>query len=161
MQLTVSQLQTLKTDLNANFSGVPDEEAAAAYNLNASPDFWVWKTSLSERECVEQPSPDSTTFSWPQYIARTEAERSGWNRLFSSGVVNPALPNVRQAVADIFSGAQAAPTAQRAHLLAIARRLATRGEKLFSTGTGSTASPATMGSEGPITSQNVSEARNS
>ena len=155
MTLTTAQLTTIKADillypvLSAQQNNSDGAFAiAAAYNLIASPDFWVWKTNLSEQACVAETGPEGTVWSWPQYIARTEPERDGWKRLFAADSTNPSLPNVRQAVADIFGGAQAAPTAQRTHLLAIARRKATRAEKLFATGTGSTAIPATMIFEG-------------
>lgn len=166
MALSSSQLAALKADILADpiLNAFPNNSdgafaIAAAYNLAASPDFWVWRTNITETECVGSPSPDGTVWNWPQYISRTEPERDGWKRLFANGSVNAGLPNVRQAIADIFSGAQAAPTAQRAHLLAIARRRATRAEKLFATGTGSTASPATMTFEGSLNYQDVQEAR--
>jgi hypothetical protein len=42
----------------------------------------------------------------------------------------------------------------------VARRKATVVEELFASGTGSTASPGTMATEGPITGQEVEIARN-
>ena len=75
-----------------------------------------------------------------------------------TGAINFSRPNVRQGLQDIFSGAGGA--SQRTHLLAIGRRLTTRAEKLFSAGTGSTASPGTMGFEGNLSYQDVQEARN-
>ena len=107
-------------------------------------------------------SVDGTTFSFPQLIARTVQEQFGWRELFNgSESCNPSLPNVRQGFADVFSGAQAGPTAQRTHLLAVSRRLATRFEQVFASGTGSTASPATMAVEGPVSYQDIEQARNS
>jgi hypothetical protein len=50
--------------------------------------------------------------------------------------------------------------AVRAQVHTHCKRAATRAEKLFSTGTGSTASPATMAFEGVVTYQDVSAARN-
>lgn len=167
MALTAAQLIVLKADILADpiLAVIPNTddgafEIATAYNLNAVPDFWVWRSAVTEREFVEQSSQDGTSFSWPQYIARTEPERDGWKRLFATGTANPSLPNVRQAVADIFSGAQAAPVAQRAHLIAVARRKTRRAEKLFSTGAGTTAAPATMGYEGTLSYQDVRQSRN-
>ena len=166
MILTFAQLTILKTDIVADpaFALIPMTpdgafEIAAVYNLNAVPDFWVWRTSITESECVNTTSVDATTWSWPQYIARSQAERDGWTALFRTGVVSPAQPNVRQAVADIFSGAGAAPVAQRTHLLTISRRKATRAEKLFASGTGSMAAPATMGPEGILSYTDVQTAR--
>ena len=166
MSLTQDQLTTLQANIltSPDMTTIPNTDdgafqIAALYNLRAVPDYWVWKTALTERDATEPVGPEGTSFSWPQYIARTAGEQNGWNRLFHSGVVNPSLPNTRQAVADIFSGAQAAPTAQRTHLLAAARRQASRAEKLFAVGTGTTVSPAAMGYEGAIRYQDVLAAR--
>lgn len=169
--LTPAQLATLKADIAADvvLNAMPANSDGAfaiaeIYNALASPEFWVWRTNVGQAEIVSAISVDGTTFSWPQFIARTVQEQAGWREMFADGGwVNPSLPNVRQGFADIFSGAQAGPTAQRAHLLAIARRKATRIEKLFSTGTGSAAVPATMDAnfQGPISWNDVQSARNS
>lgn len=165
MQLSQAQLATLKSDLAANFPALPDEEAAAQYNAAASPDFWVWKTKVTKDELTNSTSVDGTTFNWTGagFITRSQGERDAWRELFNgSNSVNPSLPQVRQAFSDIFSGGTAPAPANRTHLTTVSRRKATRGEKLFATGTGSTASPAVMGAgaEGLISASNVSEARN-
>jgi hypothetical protein len=67
------------------------------------------------------------------------------------------LPNVRQAFTDIFSGTGNAAT-NRTHLQAVSKRAANRLEKLFATGTGSLASPATMTVEGSISYDEVMRA---
>lgn len=162
MELSVSQLQTLKTWLDANAIGVQDEEAAGLLNVLASPDFWVWRTAVTKAEITEQQSIDATNFVFAGngFIARSTGELTCWEELFSTGACNPSLANVRQAFQDIFSGTGNAAT-NRTHLLVVARRKSTVGEKLFATGTGSTASPATMalGAEGNVTAANVSQAR--
>lgn len=170
MALTTAQLQALKTDINADASfntlkTTPDgrNAIAAAYNAAASPDFWVWRTAVTENELVNTTSVDGTTFNWTGagFISRTVGEQTAWARLFGiSGSVNPSLANVRQAFADILSGATAPAPANRTHLLTIARRKATRLEKLFATGTGSTASPGTMGFEGSISYTDIEAALN-
>lgn len=164
--LTTDQQTALRNDVLADpvLSVLPPNsdsafEIARVYNLTATPDFWVWKTALTKQEVVSQTSVDNTTFSFPQLIARTVQEQFGWQELWNSTLTcNPSLPNVRQGFADVFSGAQAGPTAQRTHMLAMARRKASRVEKLLAAGTGSTASPATMGYEGPIGFQEVKDA---
>jgi hypothetical protein len=70
-------------------------------------------------------------------------------------VLNPANPAVRAALDD-FCGSQ---NTLKAALQAAEKRNATRAEKLFSTGTGSTASPATMSFEGQLTYQQVEAAK--
>jgi hypothetical protein len=174
MQLTTAQKQTLNADIIAAadadcaaLEASPDNSdlafaVASLYNQPAAVDHWVWTTSLTKHAAVSETSVDATTFSFTQLIARTVQEQFGWQELWNSTLsCNPSLPNVRQGFADVFSGAQAGPLAQRTHLLAMARRKATRVEKLLATGTGSTAVPAVMGSEGPLTFQNVLDAMDS
>jgi hypothetical protein len=168
-QLTAAQLQTLKTDIaaDATLNALPNTadanfSIAAAYNLAASPDFWVWRTRVSKDELVGSTSVDGTTFSWTGtgYITRSQGERDAFNAIFDgNGFVNPSMASVRQAFADIFSGNTAPAPANRAHLTTVARRKATRFEKVFATGTGSTASPATLLVEGAVTYQIVTQAR--
>jgi hypothetical protein len=191
MPLSTAQLQTLKADIAGSndlipasmaalgfgpFVGLavnnaalksPDGDAclAAVYNIQDAA-FWVWRTAVLESEFTRDTSVDGTVWSWPQYIGRSQGERDAWARLFMGGLggANPSLVNVRQGVADIFSGATTgpgSPTAQRTHLLTIARRLAKRIEKLLAAGTGTTASPATMTFEGTVSAQDIRSARNS
>jgi hypothetical protein len=179
MPLTPAQLSTLKTHIAANtnqvlyggvltnINAVPnnsDGNLAIAdwYNLTASPDFWVWRTSVEKKEVTTQVSVDGTTFTWAGngFISRSVGELECWNQLFNSSLTcNPSLPNVRQAFTDIFSGTGNA-AANRTHLLASGRRKATFTEKMFATGTGSTASPATMSFEGGVTASEIDAARN-
>jgi hypothetical protein len=69
---------------------------------------------------------------------------------------------VRQAFADIFSGAGNAAL-NRTHLDVVARRKATNTEKLYATGTGAdtNAGAGTMTFEGALTGPDVANARNS
>lgn len=167
MPLTTAQLASLKAAIAADptLNALPNSSGdnwaiADAFGLPASPDFWVWRTDISESDCTARASVDGTNWSWTAYIARSQGERDGWGRMFSAGSIDASQANVRQAIADIFSGTGVAAT-QRTHLLTVARRKATRVEKLFATGTGSTAAPATMGREGPISYTDVTDARNS
>lgn len=167
--LTSAQLATLKADILADpaFNSVPQgsDEAftiAAAYNLPAVPDFWVFRTAVSKAEYVQTTSVDGTTFNWTGtgFITRSPGEQAAWRELFNdSGLCNPSLASVRQAFQDIFSGAVAPAPANRTHLATISRRKATRAEKLYATGTGSTASPATMVFEGALSYLDVQNAR--
>ena len=168
--LTPAQQQTLRDAIAADpqLAAQPmnaDGHFAIAQAMNdtASPDFWVWRTSVTKDELVAKVGPDGTTFSWTGagYITRSQGERDAFNAIFDSrGAVNASLANVRQAFADIFSGNTAPAPANRTHLLAVSRRKATRAEKLFATGTGSTASPATLALEGALSAQEVELARN-
>lgn len=147
--LTPSQQATLKADiaLDPALSILPLTSdgafaIAAVYNLDAVPDYWVWRTSVPVQDIYERTTPEGTIWSWTTYIARSAAERDCWQELTASGTMNASLVNVRQGLVDIFSGAGGA--AQRAHVAAISRRRATRAEKLYAVGAGTTVAPATM-----------------
>lgn len=169
--LSASQLATLKTDIlaDATFNGVANnsdgnQQIADAYNLSAAPDYWVWKTRVTKSELVTSVSSDGTTFSWTGagFITRSQGERDAWRELFDDqGTCNPSLVNVRTAFTDIFSGGTAPAPANRTHLATVARRKATRAEKLFATGAGTTASPSLLVFEGNVTFEDVDKARNS
>jgi hypothetical protein len=176
MELTPSQLDSLKTWLAANAVGQDDEQAAALLNAAASPSYWVWKSFVRDEDIYTQLSVDATTWSWTIFIARSQGERDGWRQMVNmAGGIKPYLSNTRTGVADIFSGAGGAN--QRTHLLALSRRTATVGEKLFAAvatgpgndgGTrGTTTNPDQFGAgldgellESEVTVANVSEARN-
>lgn len=170
MPLSAAQLTLIKNDiaasgdLNAHPNTSDGNDAIArAYNQTAAPDFWVWRTGVSKDELTNATGPEGTTFTWAGngFITRSAGEQAAWRELFSiNGMVNPALPQVRQAFQDIFNGTGNAAS-NRAHMNAVARRKATRLEKVLATGTGSTASPATMGYEGPVNYDQVTAARNS
>jgi len=165
--MTNDQLLILKADLATRFPTAPQTADYAldvivpAYNAAHSPDFWVWRTSVTESEIVSKAGPEGTVWSWTAYIARTEAERDGWKRMFNGiYTINPSLPNVRQGIADIFSGNTNNAPAQRTHLLAVARRKATVMERLLATGTGTTAAPGTLTFEGAISYNDILQAWN-
>ena len=170
MPLTAAQKVTLKADILADptLNAEPNNDdgafaIAAAYNLNAVPDYWVWRSNVPKNEFTQSLSIDGTTFTWTGngFIGRTQGERDAWRELFNAtNSVNPSLANVRQAFQDIFSGAQAEAVANRAHMATVGRRKARRGEKLFATGLGTTVAPSVMGYEGTISFQDVSSARN-
>ena len=166
--LNPSQLAALKADILADpiLNAQPNNSDGAfaikeMYNATAVPDFWAWKTRLSKSEIVEQTSQDGTVFNWTGvgFIGRSQGERDAWRELFEGGTCSPSLINTRQAFADIFSGATPPAPANRAHLLAVARRKVTRVEKLFATGAGTTVSPSTMVFEGNLDYPTVQKAR--
>ena len=168
--LNAAQLVVLKADILADpaLNSQPQNEdgafaIAAVYNTIVIPDFFVFRTKVSKSDIVNMVSPTGTTFSWSGaggFIARSIQEQTAWQEIFNSDEqVNPSLANVRQAFLDIFSGAGAAAVANKTHLAAMSWRKATRVEKLFATGTGTTVSPALMAFEGPLSLQDVLLAR--
>lgn len=168
--LTQSQLQTIKNEILADpvLNAYPNTAdgnfaIAAALNLTAVPAWWVWRQHVSKADFVQGASIDGTVFNWTGtgFITRSAGERDAWREMFNGeGFANPSLANVRQAFLDIFSGAIEPAPSNRTHLRAVARRTASRVEKILATGTGSTSAPGTMTFEGAISFQDVQDARN-
>lgn len=157
--LTASQLVTLKNDIAANgvLNTIPNTSDGAfaiaeAYNIPASPAFIVWKTNVSTYEI-------RSGLIWDEYDALTVSKQNAFAFLCSNGLVNAALTNVRAGIGSIFAGP--GQTGNLAALTALAKRSATRLEKLFATGTGTSGSPGTMAAnvEGPLPYQDVLTAR--
>ena len=151
MALTSAQQATFRTDVKAQGGAIATAYAAkntdaiaAAYNAAASPDFWIWRAKVTKEEYVNNTSQDATVFDWTVFIGRSQGERDAFGQIFMNvgQSVNPSLPQVRQAFADIFSGAGGASV--RTHMLATSRKKVTIFGKLYATGTGSTGSPATV-----------------
>lgn len=158
MALTTAQLAALKADILADpvLSAKPMNsdgafDIASAYNLDASPAFVVWKSSVSAQEIM------SNGFIWTAVDSLTVGKARIWDWMTRYGSINPSKANVRQGLADCFGGASAMATAIMPHL----KRNATRAERLFASGTGSDASPGSMGFEGNLSYQDVEAARNS
>jgi hypothetical protein len=74
-----------------------------------------------------------------------------------AGITNYALANIRTGVGVLFSGAPPV-VAQHAHVDAHGRRLVTRGERLYVTGTGTPAAPGLLTWEGLMTTTDVANA---
>jgi hypothetical protein len=170
--MTPAQQATVKADientpaLNA-FPNNSDGNLAIAqlYNAAASPDFWVWRNAVAKHEVVGQLSRTGTSFVWAGngFITRSAGELECFNQLFNSSLIcDPSQANVRQAFADIFSGAGNAAL-NRTHLDVVSRRKASRIEKLLATGSGldTTAGAGTMGFVGSVSGNDIDLARNS
>lgn len=169
--MTPQQLAALKTHILASPDLAPISsgpgtdygQIAALLNTAASPDFWVYRLTLTRHDLLTATSQDGTTFTWGGstggYINRSQGERDAFREMFNStGSVNPALANIKAAFDDIFSGAGAGAVANRAHIAAMSRRKATRAEKVLGTGTGSTGSPGVAVFEGDVQISDVNQA---
>jgi hypothetical protein len=161
MPLTTAQKATLKAAITANttwaaypMTGDGYFDLARELNKEASPAFVVWRTSVSVTETGK-------AFNGAEWAGMTSANHTRLQTVaqFSAAGYNAALADIRAMFNDIWSGAGGAIT--RASLLMIWKRNAKYGEKILSTGTGSDASPATMGFEGDLTDTDVRETRNS
>jgi hypothetical protein len=148
MSLTPAQMATLKADIAANTSTVqvgpdvlqikdvpntPDTNGAIAdwYNTVASPNYWAWKASVSRADVYHATGPDGTVWDWATYKGQSAPEQNAWTQMFMGDEAPVSRLNFREGVNKIFSGS-AAQTAQRTHILAVSRRLASRVEKLLS-----------------------------
>jgi len=156
MALTPEQQTTLAADIDANsaeFGDVPQNSDGAfaiadAYNELAAPTFTVWRTSVSTTDIRD-------VIVWTEYRDTAVADKQTFELMISNGVINPSHPNVRQGIADIFSGPNEQNTLQA--LTEISKRAATRAEALFATGDGLTGT-ATMTFEGSLSYRDVQSA---
>lgn len=166
--LSPAQLTTLKAAIVANptWNSIPNNDdgndtLAAILNGTAVPDFIVNKSVLSRHDILTGTSLAGTTFTWTggAYITRSQGEREAFREIFNStGSVDPRLPSIVAAFADIFSGAGG--LTNRTHIAEMAKRKATFAEKILATGTGTIVSPAAMSFEGKLTATDVASARN-
>jgi hypothetical protein len=161
MALTTAQKTTLKNDIAADpvlsllpNSGDGPYTIAAAYNLPATPAYVVYRTNVGIRETGE-------AFNGADWAGMTSGNHTRLQTVaqWLTGGYNAAKADIRAMFNDIWSGAGGTTT--RANLAALWIRSATRVEKLFATGAGTTVSPSVMGFEGPLTWQDVTDARNS
>lgn len=168
MPLTTAQKATLKAAIVANpawnafpVSGDGPAELAGVLNGIALPDFIVSRSTLSRHDILTGTSIELTVFAWAAgaYITRSQGERDAFREMFNStGSVDPRLSSITAAFADIFSGTGGA--GNRAHIASMAKRRATYGERILSTGTGTLLAPATLGFEGNLLASDVVDARN-
>lgn len=149
--LTNAQLTTLKADILADpalaaLPMTPDGAFAIAEAYKALTSFIVWRTSVPVSEIVDN------GFVWTAVDTLQVGKARIWDWMREGGAINPSKPNVRQGLQDAFGNTQ--PNIAQ-HL----KRAANRVEKLFATGTGTTATPGTMTFEGELTYQDVEQAR--
>lgn len=163
--LTPAQKATLKAFILAdpvlsafpnNYDG--DIDMAAQLNKVATPDFFVWKTSVPPDEIM------SNGFDWTRVDNLTVGKARIWDWLTRLPLINPSRPNVRSAVESTFT-AEVADEPNRVAVYSHFQRLAKVVEKvLAASGSGVTSSthgvgPATMGFEAPISPEDVRAAR--
>ena len=130
-----------------------DEQGMADWYNGASATY-CWRTNVSRAEIYNTTSGEATTWNWTTYKAQAVPEQNAWTQMFLGDQADFSQPNLRSGVAAIFGGANA----QTAHVLAVSKRLATRAERVFATGTGTIGSPATFGWQGQVSAQDISDA---
>ncbi len=162
MALTSAQKATLKAAILADgtlsvFPNTSDGNFDLAFKLSnelASPAFTVWRTNVTVTQVG-----DNINATELAGLTTLNATRLQTIAMFSASGINASKADRRQFFDDVFSGAGG--TITRPLLLALWKRFANRIEKILATGTGTDASPATMGFEGTISPQDVTDARNS
>ena len=156
MALTEAQLPALKAAIQAEtdpeFVGYRTAGAtgAMAQWLNEASTFIVWRASVATSEVGK-------AVNYIAVEAMTDANRNRINTFYG---MNPQSfeprADVRTYWDNTFSGALGGQgQATRDALAALWRRAATRGEKIYATGTGTTASPGTLVVEGNISEYEV------
>jgi hypothetical protein len=158
--MTPAQLTALKADIAADpaFANVPRTgdgayEIAQAYNLPASPEFVVWKTSVEPDEIMRN------GMDWTRVDNLSVGKARIWDWITRLGTFDASRLNIRAAIDATWVGTSA-DLAVRAMVYTHCKRPASRVEKLFAAGLGTTAAPATMSFEGAINYQDVLSAWN-
>lgn len=162
--MTPAQLAALKAAIAAETApalvalrtvnnGGPDEQGIANWYNGASTTV-CWRTNVTRSEIYHQTSAEGTNWEWNTYKSQAVTEQNAWTQMFMGDQADFSLPGMRTGVEKIFGAANA----QTVHIKAIAKRVATRAEKVFATGTGTTAAPAVFGWQGQVAAQAVSDA---
>lgn len=145
--MTPAQLATLKAAILADpeLAALPNTDdgnftLAEMLTQPAAPAFIVWRPDVTADEIFDQVRWTGTG----GYIARSAGERDAFAVLMARGTLDFSKNRIRGAFDDIFSGAATEAVATRAAIAAVAKRPATRGEKIFATGTGTDADPAKL-----------------
>lgn len=154
-QLTALRTNILASELAAKCVGFGDGpfDIAAAYNLPASPAFVVRRTSVETREI-------GPVLNYVAVVNLTTANR---DRATTFVMLNPGsftpTADVEAYWAETFSGALGGQgQATRDALANLWRRNVTRFERVFATGTGTTASPGALVVEGAVSPDVVRQA---
>lgn len=157
--LTNAQLQTLKTFIEGDptLSAFPNNDdgafaIAALLNADSNPAFIVWRPSVSINEIM------SNGFDWARVDNIDASKARIWEWMTQVGTIEPAKANVRAGIEAAWPTAGNA--AQRAAIYVHCKRTATVFEKIFASGEGSSAVPATMAVVGQVSYADVSSARN-
>ena len=160
--LTTAQLQALGAYIAADpvLSAYPMNsdgafEIAAALNQEATPAFVVWRSTVTTAEV-------GNAVNYVAVEAMTDANRGRITTFYAMNpeAFSPARADIRSYWSNTFSGALGGQgQATRDALDALWRRNATIAEQVLASGTGTTASPATLGWEGSLNYSDVMAAR--
>lgn len=144
MPLTTAQQTTLKADILADpVLGVLEPSSNTINAIIAA--YEVPSTTVAWRVEVSQDEIMQNGFDWVRVDNLSIGKARIWEWMFDNqaSAINPSKANVRAGIEEVWKGT-AADLAVRAAVYVHCKRFATRLEKLFATGTGTTADPATM-----------------
>lgn len=149
MALTPQQLAALKAAIDADpiLAAKPLNsdgyfETALALNTElATPDFYVWRTSISVADIM------ANGFDWTRVDNMTVGEARIWEFMTALGSIDPSKANIRAGVNEAFKGT-AQDNSMRLVIFGHCQELATRTKKLFASGAGA---PTTDAGTGPAT----------
>lgn len=164
MSLTPAQLTALRDFIvgDATLNAFPNNsdgnfEVAALLNAEANPAWVTWRTSVTRREILQN------GFDWTRLDNLSVGKARVWTDIFVEGVINPSKINVRAGIDSVWVGT-VPDLAVRAAVYVHCKFNASRVQKLFSTGTGTDATPATLaeniGETYRVTPQEIETARN-
>jgi hypothetical protein len=178
--LTPAQQATLKAAILADSTlnaqpNSPDGafEIARLLNLEASPAFYVWRTTTPAGEIMDAiawskltPAGRDATQAWANRSLECQGRQFniqtilGFRDQITTGKarVRTGLQDALEAVPSLANGNT--QDAGWVNVEPIIKRKANGAEKLFATGTGSLASPASLVFEGQLTYLDVLDARN-
>ncbi len=159
--MTEAQQQTLAAAIRADTD--PTVVAALSVrndteltNLYRQPSaFWVWRTRVTQDEIMQG------NFDWTRVDNLGNGPARVWEWMFGNAdrSINPSKANVRSGIEAVWKGT-AADLAVRASVYTYCKRNASKAEALFVTGTGTNADPGLLGWEGPISTNDISDALN-
>jgi len=123
------------------------------FNAASVPAFIVWKTKVSQDEIMQN------GFDWVRVDNLSVGKARIWEWLFDNAeaAINPSKMNVRLGIDEVWKGTQSDLNV-RAAVYAHCKRPATRGERLFATGAGSTETPGDLVYVGAIRDTDVGNA---
>lgn len=155
--MTDAQQQTLANALRADTDPAVvtartqrnDAELVRLYNADTT--FIVWRTAVYPQEYRE-------AIVWTAVDGLTTGKARIWEWITQSmtASIDATKNNIRQGIADAWGASSATGLA----LQAVAKRPASKAEKLYVTGTGTTANPGLLTWEGPLSVNEVSRALN-
>lgn len=162
MALTPAQKTALKAHINespdlVNIPNTNDGNEVIAGLLNApsSPAFIAWRSSVTWDEIM------LNGMDWARVDNLSIGKARIWDWMFQNGnrAFNPSKANIRAGIDATWVGT-AADLAVRASVYTHCKRTATRGERVFATGTGTDQTPGLFTYEGELSRVDVEEARN-